>query len=52
LRSRIDGLSNLLDLEDKLLQPVRKLSLGERMPAELLAALIHRPQVLFRDERI
>ncbi len=50
LRSRIDELSTLLNLEDKLLQPVRKLSLGERMKAELLAALIHRPQVLFLDE--
>lgn len=50
LRSRIGELSTLLDLEDKLLQPVRKLSLGERMKAELLAALIHRPQVLFLDE--
>jgi ABC-2 type transport system ATP-binding protein len=29
---------------------VRKLSLGERMKAELLAALLHRPQVLFLDE--
>ncbi|MDA0673497.1 MAG: AAA family ATPase, partial [Cyanobacteria bacterium] len=31
-------------------QPVRKLSLGERMKAEMLAALLHRPQVLFLDE--
>jgi ABC-2 type transport system ATP-binding protein len=29
---------------------VRKLSLGERMKAELLAALLHRPDVLFLDE--
>jgi ABC-2 type transport system ATP-binding protein len=40
----------MLSLEDKLTQPVRKLSLGERMKAELLAALLHQPQVLFLDE--
>lgn len=40
----------MLSLEGKLNQPVRKLSLGERMKAELLAALLHHPQVLFLDE--
>jgi ABC-2 type transport system ATP-binding protein len=40
----------MLNLSDKLTQPVRKLSLGERMKAELLAALLHRPKVLFLDE--
>ena len=39
-----------LSLQEKLTQPVRKLSLGERMKAELLAALLHQPQVLFLDE--
>ncbi len=43
-------LVEMLTLQDKLNQPVRKLSLGERMKAELLAALVHRPQVLFLDE--
>ncbi|MDB9314851.1 ATP-binding cassette domain-containing protein [Spirulina sp. CS-785/01] len=47
---RISELSDLLSLEGKLNQPVRKLSLGERMKAELLAALLHHPQVLFLDE--
>lgn len=47
---RVGELSEMLSLEGKLSQPVRKLSLGERMKAELLAALIHRPQVLFLDE--
>lgn len=47
---RIAELSELLSLEDKLRQPMRKLSLGERMKAELLAALLHRPQVMFLDE--
>ncbi|NJO41078.1 MAG: ATP-binding cassette domain-containing protein [Cyanobacteria bacterium CRU_2_1] len=49
-RQRVGELSEMLSLGDKLTQPVRKLSLGERMKAELLAALIHRPQVLFLDE--
>jgi ABC-2 type transport system ATP-binding protein len=47
---RVGELTEMLGLEGKLTQPVRKLSLGERMKAELLAALLHRPQVLFLDE--
>jgi ABC-2 type transport system ATP-binding protein len=49
-RSRLSELTEMLALKDKLSQPVRKLSLGERMKAELLAALLHQPQVLFMDE--
>lgn len=47
---RLKELSEMLCLQEKLDRPVRKLSLGERMKAELLAALIHHPQVLFLDE--
>ncbi|MDZ8106099.1 MAG: ATP-binding cassette domain-containing protein [Nostoc sp. DedQUE12a] len=47
---RVGELTEMLSLEGKLTQPVRKLSLGERMKAELLAALLHRPHVLFLDE--
>lgn len=47
---RLQELAKMLAVEDKLNQPVRKLSLGERMKAELLAALLHHPQVLFLDE--
>lgn len=50
MRHRIGELTEMLLLESKLMQPVRKLSLGERMKAELLAALVHRPTVLFLDE--
>jgi len=50
LQARIGELSEMLSLEGKLNQPVRKLSLGERMKAELLAALLHQPEVLFLDE--
>jgi ABC-2 type transport system ATP-binding protein len=49
-RHRIGELAEMLALENKLSQPVRKLSLGERMKAELLAALLHNPNVLFLDE--
>lgn len=49
-KERIGELSEMLELGDKLRQPVRKLSLGERMKCELLAALLHRPKVLFLDE--
>lgn len=49
-QKRLGELSEMLTLQEKLKQPVRKLSLGERMKAELLAALLHHPQVLFLDE--
>ena len=49
-RQRVGELTEMLSLEGKLTQAVRKLSLGERMKAELLAALLHQPQVLFLDE--
>ncbi len=40
----------LLAMEDLLTRPVRNLSLGERMKCELVAGLLHRPQVMFLDE--
>lgn len=49
-RKRLDELANLLDMTQFLSQPVRKLSLGQRMKAELIAALMHQPRVLFLDE--
>ena len=45
-----DELSELLDVTRLLSQPVRELSLGERMKMELIAALLHSPEVLFLDE--
>ncbi|XHR28715.1 MAG: ATP-binding cassette domain-containing protein [Chthoniobacteraceae bacterium] len=44
------GLSDLLEVTDKLDVMVRELSLGERMKMELIAALLHAPKVLFLDE--
>lgn len=49
-QDRLAELGDMLSISDKLTQPIRKLSLGERMKAELLAALLHHPQVLFLDE--
>jgi ABC-2 type transport system ATP-binding protein len=46
----IGGLSELLEVQDKMNVMVRELSLGERMKMELIAALIHEPRVLFLDE--
>src|SRR5881397_616803 len=46
----VNGLSELLEVRDKMNVMVRELSLGERMKMELIAALIHQPRVLFLDE--
>ena len=46
----LDELVELLAVKDKLNVMVRELSLGERMKMELIAALLHRPKVLFLDE--
>jgi ABC-2 type transport system ATP-binding protein len=43
-------LTEMLGVENLLSQPVRELSLGERMKMELIAALLHSPEVLFLDE--
>ncbi len=45
-----DGLAEMLDVHRLLGRPVRELSLGERMKMELIAALLHGPEVLFLDE--
>jgi ABC-2 type transport system ATP-binding protein len=45
-----DELTDLLQVRSLLRQPVRELSLGERMKMELTAALLHSPEVLFLDE--
>jgi ABC-2 type transport system ATP-binding protein len=43
-------LTELLEIGDLVQKPTRQLSLGERMKCELVAALLHRPRVLFLDE--
>jgi ABC-2 type transport system ATP-binding protein len=49
-QASLDELTDLLDVRELLKIQVRRLSLGERMKMELIASLLHRPQVLFLDE--
>jgi ABC-2 type transport system ATP-binding protein len=49
-RRRADELADLLDATDLIDQPVRSLSLGQRMRCELAATVLHGPEVLFLDE--
>ncbi len=49
-QATLDELVTLLGVGAKLNVMVRELSLGERMKMELIAALLHRPRVLFLDE--
>ncbi|MBP8246678.1 MAG: ATP-binding cassette domain-containing protein [Phenylobacterium sp.] len=49
-RTTRDELVAMLRLEKLLDQPVRQLSLGQRMRAEIAAALLHEPSILFLDE--
>ena len=49
-KQRIERLLDTLQLEDKVHTQVRRLSLGERMKCELVAALLHNPRVVFLDE--
>jgi ABC-2 type transport system ATP-binding protein len=48
--SERDELIDLLDLGPLVDKPVRNLSLGERMKAEIANSLLHRPEILFLDE--
>lgn len=47
---RIDELSSILGLQKLLSKRPSSMSLGERMKCELVAALIHKPEILFLDE--
>ena len=49
-RQVVEELADLLDVRELMNVQVRRLSLGERMKMEILAALIHRPEILFLDE--
>lgn len=49
-RENIEIFSDILNLSDFIYKPPRLLSLGQRMKADLAAALLHNPDVLFLDE--
>src|SRR3989344_1471702 len=50
IQKRIEELTELFNLSPFIDQPVRKLSLGQRMRAEVAAALIHKPKIILLDE--
>lgn len=50
IKKRIAELVELFDLGSFITQPVRKLSLGQRMRAEVAASLIHKPKIILLDE--
>ena len=49
-RRNLDAYLDLLDLGDLLDTPVRQLSLGQRMRGDIVAALLHDPEILYLDE--
>ncbi|HES5133052.1 TPA: ATP-binding cassette domain-containing protein [Streptococcus pyogenes] len=49
-RKRMDFLNEVLDLNEFIKDPVRTLSLGQRMRADIAASLLHNPKVLFLDK--
>lgn len=49
-RKRMDFLNEVLELNEFIKDPVRMLSLGQRMRADIAASLLHNPKVLFLDE--
>lgn len=50
IEERIEDLKNTFELEEFINIPVRNLSLGQRIRCEIVAALIHKPEILFLDE--
>lgn len=49
-KNRLDFFVKKLNIENQLYQPVRKLSLGQRIKFELICSLIHNPKIVFLDE--
>jgi len=50
IKARTEELVDLFELHSLIHQPVRKLSLGQRMRAEVATSLIHKPKIIFLDE--
>ena len=49
-RERLDQLIRLFDIKGLLSKPVSQMSLGQRMRCEIVASMLHRPEILFLDE--
>ncbi|WP_294349207.1 ATP-binding cassette domain-containing protein [uncultured Clostridium sp.] len=49
-KKKLDFLKEVLEINEFYLTPVRNLSLGQKMRADLIASLLHSPKVLFLDE--
>lgn len=49
-KENIERFTELLDMRKFINQPVRQLSLGQRMRADIAAALLHSPKIIFFDE--
>ena len=49
-KKNLDRFTEMLDMGGFINQPVRQLSLGQRMRADIVAALIHSPEIVFFDE--
>lgn len=50
LKTKIAQLTEIFEIGDFVRQPVRKLSLGQRIRCEMAASLLHEPEILFLDE--
>lgn len=50
VEKRIKEYSSIFELDEFINTPVRSLSLGQRMICEIVASLIHEPEILFLDE--
>ena len=50
VEKRIEEYKNIFELDEFINTPVRGLSLGQRMICEIVASLIHEPEILFLDE--
>ena len=49
-KKQVDFLTDIFEIHDYINQPVRKLSLGQRIRCEIAASMMHNPEILFLDE--